>query len=185
MNTNPSQKLILIETKTFGDDRGYFRETWRSSLLSEMAGKEVKFCQGNESLNVRAGVVRGLHFQLFPAAQAKLVRVNYGAVYDVALDLRVKSPTFGKWQGFELSADNGTSLYIPEGFAHGFCTLEDNTVLSYQVTAYYAPELESGIRWDDPDLAIDWPLPPGGALISPKDAIFPLLSETDKKKLFF
>lgn len=184
MITTHLSGLLYLEVKTFKDDRGYFRETWRSSQLAEAVGWEVKFCQGNESWSAKPGVIRGLHFQTSPADQAKLVRVNAGAIFDVAVDFRLQSPTFGQWQGFELSAANGASLYIPAGFGHGFCTLNPDTVVSYLVTDYYAPTLEAGIRWDDPELAIDWPVPPEGPLVSLKDAALPLLSEISKNEFF-
>ena len=146
-------------------------------------GRAIKFVQGNESISLKPGVVRGLHFQKSPFAQAKLVRVNWGAIYDVAVDMRHESPTFGKWWGFELSAESGNSLFIDEGFAHGFCTLAENTVVSYQVTKYYAPDYDAGVKWDDPKLNIKWPLPSEGALVSPKDDALPYLSALTPEEL--
>ena len=187
MGHNLPQGLIHLEGHTLTDTRGYFRETWRESRLADVLGRKIKFIQGNESLSLKAGVIRGFHFQKSPFPQAKLVRVNWGAIYDVAVDLRYESPTFGQWWGFELSAENGNSLFIGEGFAHGFCTLLENTVVSYQVTNYYAPECDAGIKWNDPKLNINWLLPPGGAIISSKDETLPCLSDLtpEELKLFF
>lgn len=173
----PIEGLQLLGTKTFADHRGYFRETYHQARLERELGRRVEFVQDNESLSLRAGVVRGLHFQRKPHVQAKLVRVTHGAIFDVAVDLRPGSPTFGQWRGFELSAANGAGLFVPEGFAHGFCTLEDDTVVAYKVSDFYAPECDAGLRWNDPEVAVAWPLPAGGAILSDKDAALPLLSE--------
>jgi len=158
----------IIKPKVFRDERGFFLEFWNEKVFAEN-GIAAKFVQDNHSLSVKKGVLRGLHFQLPPNEQAKLVRVTRGKVYDVIVDLRKNSETFGKWEGFELSAENFQMLFIPRGFAHAYCTLEDNTEFIYKVDNFYAPESDSGIIWNDPDLAINWPT---------KD---PILSEKDSK----
>ncbi len=165
--------LILIEPETFADARGFFRETFRASGFKK-PGRELDFVQDNESLS-KAGVLRGLHFQRPPHAQAKLVRVSFGRVFDVAVDLRPGSETYGRWAAYDLSADNGRQLFIPEGFAHGFLALEDNTVLSYKVTDYYYPECDGGLLWNDPFIGVEWPA--GEPLLSAKDAALPPLAD--------
>ena len=161
----------LIKPKVFRDERGFFVESWNEKVFAEN-GIDVKFVQDNHSFSVKKGVLRGLHFQLPPNAQAKLVRVTRGKVYDVIVDIRKNSLTYGKWESFELSSDNFQMLFIPRGFAHAFLTLEDNTEFMYKVDNFYAPESDSGIIWNDPDLKIDWPI---------KD---PILSEKDSKLQF-
>ena len=156
----------LIEPRVFGDDRGFFIQSWNRQSF-EAAGIEVDFVQDNHSRSAR-GVLRGLHYQL-ATPQGKLVRVVSGAVFDVAVDLRRSSGTFGKWVGVELSAQNRRMLWIPPGFAHGFLALEDGTEFLYKCSDYYAPEDEHCLRWDDSTVAIEWPLPAGAPLISPKD----------------
>ncbi|MDR2946119.1 MAG: dTDP-4-dehydrorhamnose 3,5-epimerase [Candidatus Adiutrix sp.] len=168
--------LKLIPTKTFSDSRGYFRESYRRDIFRDILGRDLEFVQDNESLSA-AGVLRGLHFQRPPHAQAKLVRVLRGAIYDVAVDLRPNSPTFKQWAAFELNADDGSQLFVPEGLAHGFCALTEGAVVSYKVSDFYAPECEGGVRWDDPELAIPWPCSGASAIVSAKDAVLPLLSE--------
>ncbi len=148
---------FLIEPKVFEDHRGFFLESYSKELFAKNGIKD-DFVQDNHSLSVEKGVLRGLHFQLPPNAQSKLVRVVAGSVYDVIVDLREDSATFGQWEGFELSAKNKKMLYIPRGFAHAFCTLEENTEFVYKVDNLYAPESDSGIVWNDPILAIEWPL---------------------------
>jgi dTDP-4-dehydrorhamnose 3,5-epimerase len=148
---------ILIQPKFFKDKRGFFVESYSKNKFLEN-GIDVDFVQDNHSLSVERGVLRGLHFQKNPHAQAKLVRVTRGKVCDVIVDLRKDSPTFRKWEGFELSAENGLILFVPKGFAHAFCTLEENTEFMYKVDDFYAPECDSGIIWNDPDLKIDWPI---------------------------
>ena len=160
--------LLLLKPRRFADSRGYFVETHNERALAG-AGISVQFVQDNESYSVRRGTIRGLHFQLPPAAQAKLVRVVRGSVYDVAVDLRVGSPTFGRWEGIELTADGGEQLFVPRGFAHAFCTLEPDTVVAYKVDAFYSPANDSGLIWNDPTLAIDWPLGSDQAVLSDKD----------------
>lgn len=166
--------LFLIEPRRFGDARGFFAETWSQRVLAA-AGIEEDFVQDNHSLSQAAGTVRGLHFQTPPHAQGKLVRCGRGRLFDVAVDLRRGSPTFGQWAGVELSAENGLQLFIPAGFAHGFVTREDATEIVYKCSDYYAPACDAGIRWDDPDIGVDWGLttPP---VLSEKDAHAPLLA---------
>ena len=158
------------------DPRGFFAEIFREELLRQH-GIAVSFVQENLSLSVDRGVVRGLHFQIPPAAQAKLVRVAAGAIFDVAVDIRRGSPTYGHHVGLVLSADDGNQLFVPEGFAHGFCTLEPNTEVVYKVNRYYSPEHDRGLRWNDPALAIAWPVEHGEALLSDKDRQQPPLAE--------
>ena len=164
------QDATLIEPKVFEDERGFFMETYSKKLFKEN-GIDTEFVQDNHSLSVEKGVLRGLHFQKPPHAQAKLVRVTRGAVLDVIVDLRKESETFGKWEGFELSAKNKLMLFVPRGFAHSFCTIEENTEFVYKVDGLYAPESDSGIIWNDPTLNINWPT---------KE---PILSEKDKVHL--
>ena len=164
----------ILEPRRFGDTRGYFCETWNKARLAAQ-GINIDFVQDNESSSARVGTVRGLHLQKPPNAQAKLVRVLRGRIYDVAVDLRHASPTYGQHVGVELSSHNGLQLLVPIGFAHGFCTLEPDTVIAYKVSAPYAPQDDMGIAWDDPDLAIAWPVAPGAALLSDKDARQPRL----------
>ena len=158
---------FLIEPKTFEDQRGFFLESYSKKIFEEN-GINDDFIQDNHSLSVEKGVLRGLHFQLSPNAQSKLVRVVAGSGFDVIVDLRKDSKTFGQWQGFELSAKNKKMLYVPRGFAHAFCTLEENTEFVYKVDNFYAPESDSGIIWNDRTLAIDWPIE-GEPVISEKD----------------
>lgn len=166
----------LIEPKIFRDERGVFSETFSERDLAA-AGLHLHFVQDNHSRSVKPGVVRGLHFQAPPHAQDKLVRVARGAILDVAVDLRVGSPTFGRHVSARLSADNWLQILVPKGFAHGFCTLEPDTEVLYKVTDYYAPEADRGVRWDDPALGIDWPVKGSEAILSPKDALLPVFSE--------
>ena len=175
METMKIKGPVLFEDKIFTDERGFFRETFRLSEFRKITGRDFDFVQDNESLS-KAGVIRGLHFQRPPHSQAKLVRVSSGRIFDVAVDLRRGSETYGRWEAYELSAENGRRLFIPEGFAHGFAALEDNTVVSYKVSDYYAPECDGGILWNDPAIGIDWPSP-REPLVSAKDAILPLLAQ--------
>ncbi|WP_375408998.1 dTDP-4-dehydrorhamnose 3,5-epimerase, partial [uncultured Methylobacterium sp.] len=161
-----------------GDARGWFSETFRADLLAA-SGIANDFVQDNQSFSVPKGTIRGLHFQLRPAAQAKLVRVLAGSILDVAVDLRRGSPSFGRHVAVRLDAAGGEQLFVPAGFAHGFCTLEPDTMIAYKVDAYYSREHDRAIAWDDPDLAIDWPVTPAEAQLSDKDRAAPRLSEMD------
>ncbi len=162
--------VFLIEPQVFEDERGFFLESYSQKKFKE-AGIDVNFVQDNHSLSTQKGVLRGLHFQNPPFSQTKLMRVTRGKVFDVIVDLRKNSPTFKKWEAFELSAQNFQMLLIPKGFAHGFCTMEDNTEFMYKVDQFYSPESEGGIIWNDKDLAIDWPTEN------------PILNEKDQKNL--
>lgn len=166
----------LITPKRFSDHRGFFSETYNARAFRG-AGISCEFVQDNHSLSRPAGTIRGLHFQTPPAAQAKLVRVVRGRILDVAVDLRRASDSFGRHVTAELSADNGATLFIPAGFAHGFCTLEPDTEVLYKVDAYYAPENDAGILWSDPALGIAWPVTPERAVLSDKDASLPRLAD--------
>ena len=168
--------LTLVEPPRFEDARGFFSETYNKRELEKLGIAET-FVQDNHSLSVQKGVVRGLHFQIPPHAQGKLVRVVRGAVLDVVVDIRKGSPTFGQHVAVELSAENWRQLWVPPGFAHGFCTLEPNTEVLYKVTDYYAPECDRGLLWNDPALGIDWPVKPEEAILSEKDRNWPTLAE--------
>lgn len=150
-------EVVLFEPKIFGDERGFFYESFNQKVFEQATGLKREFVQDNHSKSQK-GVLRGLHYQMPPMAQGKLVRVIEGEVLDVAVDIRKNSPTFGKWVGAKLSAENSRQLWVPEGFAHGFVTLSDTAQFLYKTTNYYAPELERCIAWDDPDLAINWQL---------------------------
>lgn len=167
--------VVLIEPKKFGDNRGYFMETFRQALFAEKVG-DFEFVQDNQSLSAEVGTVRGLHFQLDPKAQGKLVRCIAGALLDVAVDIRTGSPTYGRHVAVELTAENGKQLWVPPGFAHGFCTLAPNTEISYKVTNYYSAEHDRGLLWNDPALAIAWPVDAEKAALSDKDTKQPSLS---------
>jgi len=162
----------VITPKAFADSRGVFCETYNRQRFFDH-GIGLEFVQDNQSVSAAAGTIRGLHFQSPPFAQDKLVRVARGRVYDVAIDLRRSSPTYGRWVAEELSAENGRQLLVPVGFAHGFCTLEPDTVVAYKVTNYYAPANELGIAWNDPDLAIRWPVAADQIVLSDKDGKLP------------
>lgn len=164
----------LIEPKVFGDERGFFLESWNRNAF-DAAGITARFVQDNHSRSSR-GVLRGLHYQMNPA-QGKLVRVVAGAVFDVAVDMRKSSPTFGQWVGYELSAQNHRMLWVPQGFAHGFLTLEDGTDFLYKCTDFYAPASEHCLAWDDPSVGVDWPLDGMTPLISAKDQIGKALAD--------
>jgi dTDP-4-dehydrorhamnose 3,5-epimerase len=170
--------LKLIEPRVFADERGFFYESFNQWAFDETVGGHVEFVQDNHSRSVR-GVLRGLHYQLPPAAQGKLVRATRGAIYDVAVDIQRSSPTFGNWVGYELTEDNFLQLWIPEGFAHGFLTLTDVAEVQYKTTAYYAPDLDRSIRWDDPAIGIEWPLAGTTPIVSAKDAAAPSLAEAE------
>lgn len=166
VQTTPIEGLLLLRPRVFGDDRGSFSETWNQRVLDEAVGAEVRFVQSNESRS-KAGVLRGLHFQAPPHAQGKLVRVVKGKVLDVAVDLRVGSPTYGQHHAALLSQENRWQFFVPAGFAHGFLTLEDDTVFQYFCTNLYHPESERALRWDDADLGIEWGI--DAPLVSDKD----------------
>jgi dTDP-4-dehydrorhamnose 3,5-epimerase len=166
----------VITPRKYGDHRGFFSETYNRKALAE-AGIDLEFVQDNHSLSVERGVVRGLHFQLPPFAQDKLVRVVRGAVLDVAVDIRRRSPTFGRHVSVVLSAEAWNQLLVPVGFAHGYCTLEPNTEVIYKVSNYYSPLHDRGLLWNDPELNIQWPVREDRAVLSDKDAKLPRFSE--------
>ena len=161
--------VLLVRPRRFADSRGWFSESWNRSRF-ENWGIKGDFCQDNHSLSRTAGTLRGIHFQHPPFAQAKLVRCVRGAIWDVAVDLRAASPTFGKWVASELSAESGDELFIPAGYGHGFITLQADSEVIYKVDAPYAPEVDGGVIWNDPALAIGWPLVEGAPHLSDKDA---------------
>ena len=170
--------VLLIEPKVFGDARGFFFESFNQQAFNEVTGTNHQFVQDNHSRSTQ-GVLRGLHYQLPPHAQGKLVRVVQGAVFDVAVDIRKNSPTFGQWVGAELSADNHRQLWVPPGFAHGFLVLSESAEFLYKTTDYYAPQSERCIVWNDPDLAIVWPdvgVPPQ---LSAKDGVSPRFQQAE------
>ncbi|MEJ8305027.1 dTDP-4-dehydrorhamnose 3,5-epimerase [Saccharibacillus sacchari] len=169
-------KAAIIEPVVHGDHRGFFMESYNKSLMHE-AGIRYDFIQDNQSLSAQPGVLRGLHYQLNPKAQTKLLRVISGAIYDVIVDVRRGSPTFGQWQSFILSEFNHRQLLVPKGFAHGFCTLVPNTQVMYKVDEYYSPEHDRGILWNDPALGIDWPT--SNPILSEKDQKHPLLQDAE------
>ena len=168
--------LLLVKPKVFADERGYFFESFNIDRYRESGIPADDFMQDNVSCSKR-GVLRGLHFQSAPFTQGKLVSVLRGKVLDVVVDIRKESPTFGKYVAVELSAENHHQLWVPAGFAHGFLALEDDTLFSYKVTAPYSKEHEGGIRYDDPDIAIEWPHMEEGMIVSEKDKILPFLKE--------
>jgi dTDP-4-dehydrorhamnose 3,5-epimerase len=168
--------LFILEPKVFGDDRGYFFESYNKMRLDELLEKEYNFVQDNESKS-SYGVIRGLHYQLAPFSQTKLVRVLQGKVYDVAVDLRKDSPTFLDWVGVELSEENKRQLLIPKGFAHGFSVLSETAIFAYKCDEYYHPEAEAGIVYNDLSLNIDWKLKDDDVNISPKDGLLPKLEK--------
>ena len=170
--------VILIEPLVYDDDRGYFTETYKQNKLDEYLGRSLNFCQENETKS-SYGVLRGLHYQLNPHAQTKLVRVTQGAVLDVVVDLRKDSSNFGKHLSIELSEDNKRQLLIPDGFAHGFVVLKDNTKFLYRVDNYYNPESERGIAFNDPELGIDWKLNQNDLKLSIKDSNLPLFCKAE------
>ena len=176
--------VIEVVPNRFGDDRGFFSEVYNRDLW-KAGGIDAEFMQDNHSLSRQPGVLRGLHFQTPPHAQAKLVRVAQGSAYDVAVDIRTGSSTFGKWVGVELTAEKGNQLYIPEGFAHGFLTLEPDTHFLYKVSAPYAPQCDRSIRFDDPDIAIEWPVGSGDVILSDKDRKAGFLRDTETGFVYF
>lgn len=174
----------LIRLKRFVDARGWFKETYNRDTFCAL-GITTEFVQDNHSLSTLPRTLRGLHFQMPPRAQAKLVRCTRGRIFDVAVDVRANSPTYGCWVGAELSAENGHQLFLPIGFAHGFLTLESDCEVAYKCSDTYAPAHESGIRWNDPSIGVYWPLAPGVCPeLSPKDQMQPLLTEFDSPFLY-
>ncbi|WP_088834213.1 dTDP-4-dehydrorhamnose 3,5-epimerase [Paenibacillus tyrfis] len=178
MNIIPTKLkgVVIVEPAVFGDNRGFFMESYNSEKFKKL-GIDYDFAQDNHSLSVETGVLRGLHYQLNPKAQTKLVRVAAGAIYDVAVDIRKGSPTFGQWVGVILSAGNKRQLLVPKGFAHGFCTLVPNTEVLYKVDEFYSPEHDRGIVWNDPALGIDWPT--ANPILSDKDGKHPVLKDAE------
>ena len=164
--------VILVSPPRFGDHRGFFSEVFNAERFAE-AGIAGPFVQDNQSLSRERGVIRGLHCQVAPHPQGKLVRVVRGAIWDVAVDAREGSPTYGQWAAAELSAENWSQLWVPPGFLHGFCTLEPDTEVLYKVTDRYSRECERGVIWDDPDLALPWPIGAAEAVLSEKDTVLP------------
>lgn len=180
VTTTAIEGVLIFEPKVFGDDRGFFLESFNQKIFNEAVGEEVQFVQDNHSRSAR-GVLRGLHFQKAPQAQGKLVRVTQGSVFDVAVDIRPDSPTYGQWIGLELSGRNHQQLWIPAGLAHGFLVTSESADFLYKTTNFYAPQLEGCVRWDDPTLAIDWPLGGMQPVLSGKDATAPFLSFEPQK----
>ncbi|MDR6432294.1 dTDP-4-dehydrorhamnose 3,5-epimerase [Brucella pseudogrignonensis] len=170
--------VFEIIPRKFGDDRGFFSETYKVKALAE-AGIDLNFVQDNHSYSAAKGVVRGLHYQLPPFAQDKLIRVIRGAILDVAVDIRKSSPTFGKWVSLEVSAEKWNQILVPKGFAHGFITLTEDTEVIYKVTDYYAPEHDRSIRFDDLAIGIEWPIPSSGVQLSDKDQKAPFLADAE------
>lgn len=167
-------EVLLIEQKVFGDTRGFFMESWNQARFDAAVGRPVQFVQDNHSRSAR-GVLRGLHYQLPPHAQGKLVRCVSGAVFDVAVDMRRSSPNFGQWVGAELSAENHRQMWIPPGFAHGFLVLSEQADFLYKTSGAYAPDCEGAVRWDDPTIGVQWPLDGLTPQLSAKDVAAPLL----------
>lgn len=166
--------VFILEPQVFGDARGWFIESWSQRKMAE-AGLDVEFLQDNQSFSAQKGTLRGLHYQLNPMCQAKLLRCTRGKIFDVAVDIRKGSPQYGEWVGVELSAENKRQLFIPRGFAHGFITLTDDVEVQYKADNYYAPDCDGNIRWDDPEIGVEWPIQP--VILSDKDRTAPLLSE--------
>ena len=173
--------VLILEPKVFGDERGFFMESFNQKAFDEAVGRHVEFVQDNHSRSAK-GVLRGLHYQLPPHAQGKLVRVTSGRVFDVAVDVRRGSPSFGKWVGVELSAENHRQLWLPEGIAHGFIVLSESADFVYKCTDYYHPASEQGIAWNDPDIGIRWPFDDAPAL-SAKDQANPRLRDQPRERL--
>lgn len=173
--TNPSP-VQLIRTRRFGDERGWFTESWSRERFAAI-GIDLDFVQDNHSMSAAVGTLRGLHFQRPPFAQAKLVRCVRGRIFDVAVDLRRGSPTYGTWVSATLSADSGDQIFIPVGFAHGFVTLAPDTEVTYKVSMPYSAECDAGILWNDSAIGVPWPLPPQGPILSDKDTRQPLLRD--------
>jgi dTDP-4-dehydrorhamnose 3,5-epimerase len=175
------EDAFLIEPSVFEDHRGFFMESFNSQVFNDL-GLTFPFIQDNHSLSVEPGTLRGLHYQLEPYAQTKLIRVVRGAIYDVIVDIRKSSPTYGQWQGFILTEENKRQLLVPRGFAHGFCTLVKNTEVIYKVDNYYSPDHDRGIQWNDTDLKIDWPI--SKPILSGKDTQHPKLIDAENTFVF-
>ena len=175
--------VVEIVPRRFGDARGFFSEVYNRAKMAEV-GIDVEFVQDNHSLSRDVGVVRGLHFQAPPHAQAKLVRAGAGRVFDVAVDIRRGSPTYGRWTGVELSAQDGNQLFVPVGFLHGFSVLEPNSELLYKCSDFYAPDCDGAVRFDDPAIGIDWRIGDAAPILSDKDAKAPLLKDFDTPFVF-
>jgi dTDP-4-dehydrorhamnose 3,5-epimerase len=169
----------IVKPRRFADDRGFFSEVWRDDVW-RTAGIDVPFVQENHALSRAAGTVRGLHFQIGKAAQAKLIRCTRGSIFDVAVDIRRGSPTFGRHVAATLSAENWQQLFVPVGFAHGYCTLEPETEVIYKVSAFYDPASERGLAWDDEAIGIDWPIDRAEAILVARDRGYPKLSELEE-----
>jgi dTDP-4-dehydrorhamnose 3,5-epimerase len=182
LETTPLPGMLVLVPKVFGDHRGFFMETYNRKAFAEQ-GLDVEFVQDNLSRSIK-GTLRGLHYQLDPHAQGKLVRVTQGEVFDVGVDLREGSPTFGRWHGEILSAENKRALWLPPGLAHGFLALSDDTEFHYKCTSLYAPASDRGLRWNDPTVGIEWPVEPDPALLSKKDAEAPLWAEAERNFVF-
>lgn len=177
LKTFPIPGPVLVTPPKFGDSRGFFSEIYNQRTFNGLLG-DVQFVQDNHSLSAQQGTIRGLHFQTVPAAQGKLVRVTRGAILDVAVDIRRNSATFGRYISAILSAENWTQMWVPVGFAHGFCTIEPNTEVIYKVTDFYSKADDQGIAWNDPDIAIEWPVNPDAAIISDRDRSHSRLSDS-------
>ena len=172
--------VLIIEPRVFGDERGFFFESFNQKAFDAAIGRHVEFVQDNHSRSAR-GVLRGLHFQSEPHAQGKLVRVAQGCVFDVAVDIRPASPTYGRWVGTELSEANQRQMWIPAGLAHGFLVVSDYADFLYKATDYYAPQAERALQWNDPDVAVAWPDVGLPVVLSAKDAVAPRLSELNRQ----
>ncbi len=168
--------VVLLTPKRYGDERGWLSEVYSRRAMAQ-AGVPMEFVQDNQAFSPKRGTLRGLHLQVPPQPIAKLTRCIRGAIFDVAVDLRAGSPTFGRWVGAELTADNGAMLLSPRGFAHAYCTLTDNVEVLYKLDGYYAPDCERGLRWDDPAIGIDWPISADLLTINERDRTLPLLAD--------
>jgi dTDP-4-dehydrorhamnose 3,5-epimerase len=176
VTTTAIEGLLILEPRVFGDERGFFLESYNQKVFDDALGREVRFVQDNQSRSAK-GVLRGLHYQLLPHAQGKLVRVTQGSVFDVAVDMRRSSPSFGRWVGVELSGENHRQLWLPAGMAHGFLVTSNSADFLYKTTQYYAPEAERCVHWDDPAIGIDWPALDRPPVLSAKDAAAPRLAD--------
>lgn len=176
VTTTPLEGLLIIEPRIFNDDRGYFYESFNSRTFAEQTGVEINFVQDNQARSVK-NVLRGLHFQNAPSAQTKLVRVLEGVIWDVVVDVRKDSATFGQWYGIELSAENKLQFLVPKGFAHGYAVLSETSEVFYKCDGYYDKATEGGVRYNDPSLNIDWKIDLNEAIVSEKDLVQPLLKD--------